>query len=47
MIQENLTLLLSASSVDDDNDGDDDNDNDGDPDNNGDSDARDDLPSWQ
>ena len=41
MIQENLTLLLSASSVDDDND------NEGDPDNNDDVDARDDLPTWQ
>ena len=49
VIQENLTLLLSASSVDDDNDGDndidDDNDNDGGPDNNDDVDARDDLPT--
>ena len=51
VIQENLTLLLSASSVDDENNGDDDidddNDNDGGPDNNDDVDARDDLPTWQ
>ena len=47
VIQENLTLLLSASSVDGDNDIDDDNDGDDDIDNNDDGDARDDLPTWR